>query len=259
MSDPRKGADEVDGEVRVTRAASDPRAQRIAQESARVRAEYRRRRETHSDDRYAPWQPAEVFLRERRRRIAGALLREADVFPVPGDPCLEIGCGSIGWLGELLCWGLRERDLHGIELDPVRYERIHEALPGADLRMGDATALPWPDGSFRLVILSTVVTSILDAEVRQALCTEASRVIRPGGALLWYDFAVNNPRNPAVRRVGRRELAALFPTLRARVRSSTLAPPLARAVAPRSWGAAALLEMIPWLRTHLVAVLVKPS
>jgi hypothetical protein len=34
------------------------------------------------------------------------------------------------------------------------------------------------------------------------------------------------------------------------VRKVTLAPPLVRLIAPRSWLLCYLLEMIPWLRTH---------
>jgi len=49
----------------------------------------------------------------------------------------------------------------------------------------------------------------------------------------------------------------LFPALHGPMQSVTLAPPLARVVAPRSWVAATLLEACPWLRTHLMAVLVK--
>ncbi len=89
------------------------------------------------------------------------------------------------------------------------------------------------------------------------MAREITRVLTPGGALLWYDFAVNNPRNPNVRKVGREELRALFPELRGRIRSATLAPPLTRMVAPRSWVAATLLEALPPLHTHLLAVLVK--
>jgi len=106
----------------------------------------------------------------------------------------------------LVCWGLREVDLHGIELDPARAGLTREILPGADLRVGDAVETPLADASFRLVIASTVFTSILDGAVRQVVAAEITRVIAPGGALLWYDFAVNNPRNPNVRKVGRREL-----------------------------------------------------
>lgn len=65
----------------------------------------------------------------------------------------------------------------------------------------------------------------------------------------------DNPRNPNVQRVTRRELATLFPTLHGPVCSVTLAPVLAREVAPRSWAVATLLEAVPFLRTPLVGVL----
>jgi ubiquinone/menaquinone biosynthesis C-methylase UbiE len=179
------------------------------------------------------------------------------VFPVRGERCLEIGCGTVGWLGELVSWGLGVPDLHGLDLDPRRIRRAREALPGADLRRGDAAALPWPAGHFRLVIASTVLSSVLNAGMRAAIAREIERVLEPGGALLWYDLAVRNPWNPNVRPVTRRELGALFPRLVGPVKRISLAAPLARRIAPWSHLAASALEAVPWLRTHLLAVLVR--
>ena len=215
------------------------------------------RRDAEAGDMYAPWRDDEFFMRTGRRRVAVRLLADAGVFPKAGDPCLEVGFGSLGWLGELISWGVRETELHGIELDPRRVRKGREILPGADLRLGDAANMPWPDGTFRLAIASTVFTSILDASVRQLVAREIVRGLAPGGALLWYDFAVNNPRNANVRRVDRRELRVLFPELSGEVRSVTLAPPLARWIVPRSWVAATLLEALPPLRTHLLGVMLK--
>ena len=226
-------------------------------EEARILAESRRRDAAISPDRYEPWQASEMFVRSGRARRAGEMLRRAGVFPAVGDACLEIGHGSLGWLGQLSCWGVRAGDMHGIELDAGRAAEARLRFPGADLRNGDATRLPWPDGRFSLVITSTVFTSILDLAVRRRLADEIVRVLAPGGALLWYDFRVNNPANPHVRRVGRRELEQLFPTLRGAVASATLAPPVGRAVVPVSWLLGEILETIPFLRTHLLAVLVK--
>jgi ubiquinone/menaquinone biosynthesis C-methylase UbiE len=229
----------------------------IAAERQRMRAEYRRRELETGPDLYAPFQPAEMLMRVGRKRTAAMMLRQAGVFPQAGDKCLEIGFGSLGWLGDLITWGMQETDLHGIELDPVRAKRAQKILPMANLRIGDATALPWGDCTFHLVIASTVFTSILDPKVRRVMAEEIHRVLMPNGALLWYDFAVNNPKNPHVRRVGRRELKQLFPQLRGGVKSVTLAPPLARLVAPRSWVLGTFLETIPLLCTHLLAVLVR--
>ena len=236
-------------------SASD-RTNLIAAERERIQLEYHRRAQEISPDRYAAWQAAPRFM-ERRNRVAATMLRSLRVFPKPGDRCLEVGFGNIGWLGELRGWGVGESSLHGLELSPNHVRNIKEILPAADLRVGDAVELPWADGTFRLVIASTVFTSILDNDVRRLIANEIVRVVQPGGALLWYDFAYNNPRNPNVRGIGRSEIKKLFPALRGKIRSVTLAPPFTRLIAPRWWTLATLLESIPLLRTHLMGVLVK--
>ncbi|HKC24325.1 MAG TPA: class I SAM-dependent methyltransferase [Thermoanaerobaculia bacterium] len=225
-------------------------------ERRRIREAYKRR-EAIAGEKYAPWQPAEEFMRAGRRRRAMELLRREGVFPREGDRCLEIGCGALGWLADVISWGVSARDLHGIDLDAARVASGREKLPGADLRVGDAASLPWPPASFRLAIASTVFSSVLDARVRSAIAEEIVRVLAPGGALIFYDLAVGNPKNPDVLPVPRRDLARLFPTLSVRAVSATLAPPLARAVAPRSVALAHLLEAVPFLRTHVLAILVK--
>lgn len=231
----------------------------LAAERVRMQAEYARRDKDLTGDIYAAWKPAPIFMHAGRKRVASMLLLRAGLIPFNDDQCLEIGFGSMGWLSDLISWGVPETDVHGIELRAERVHRVREILPQADLRVGDAGSLPWDDNEFRLVIASTVFTSILNDTVRRMVAREIVRVLAPGGALLWYDFAVNNPRNPHVRGVGRRELRELFSELRGEIRSVTLAPPLARFVAPRSWAIASLLEAIPLLRTHLLAVMVKPA
>jgi len=230
----------------------------LAAERARIKSEYARRDREITRDLYAPWEPAPIFMHTGRKRAASLLLLRAGLIPFNDDQCLEIGFGSMGWLPDLIMWGVRETDLHGIELNSERVDLVRQILPQADLRVGDAGSLPWDANMFRLVIASTVFTSILNNAVRRTVAREIVRVLAPGGALLWYDFAVNNPKNPQVRGVGRKELRELFPELRGEIKSVTLAPPLARFFAPRSWTIASLLEAIPVLRTHLLAVMVKP-
>jgi dTDP-glucose 4,6-dehydratase len=242
--------------ARTTETAHDD--EYVARERRRIH-EFQNRDYQINTARYAVWQPAEVFARHERRRVAAAMLRKAGVFPEPGDRCLEVGHGCLGWLGDLMSWGVREIDLHGIELDEARCKRAQRVFPLADLRVGDATEMPWEDGAFDLVIASTVFTSILDERVRRLLAREIARVLAPQGVLLCYDFAVNNPRNRNTRRLGRRELRVLFPELTGQIRSIALAAPLARWATGRSWVLATLLEAIPVLRTHLMAVLKKGS
>jgi len=226
-------------------------------EATRILEEYRRRAREIDGDRYAVWQPDVAFTIAARTNCAVELLRTMNALPTAEAPCLEVGHGSLGWLGVLKGWGVREQCLHGIELDAGRTARARAAFPAADLRIGDACEMPWQDGLYRLVIASTVFTSILDDGVRRLLAREIVRVLAPGGALLWYDFAYNNPRNPNVRGIKPREVRELFPELRGPMRRVTLAPPIARAVAPRSLHLASVLEAMPFLRTHVLAILVK--
>ena len=228
-------------------------------ERQRILAEYSRREREVDATLYAPWAAAYAFMQSTATRTAAQMLYRAGVFPGHEAQCMEIGFGYMGWLADLIRWGIPERNLHGIELNEPRAERAREALPVADLRIGDAVSLPWKQDTFQLVVASTVFTSILDAEMRCKIAAEISRVLAPGGALLWYDFAVNNPRNHNVRKVDRSELRQLFSTLQGEIKSVTLAPPLARLLVPRSLVLAMFLEAIPWLRTHLIAVLVKPA
>jgi ubiquinone/menaquinone biosynthesis C-methylase UbiE len=229
------------------------------EERRRILAEYRRREVQIDHDLYAPYQPAEMLMRFERKRVAAQELFKAGIFPRPGDQCVEIGYGTLGWLGDLISWGLRETDLHGIELDPDRAARAKQILPLADLRIGDATELPWDRNTFQLAIASTVFTSILNPHIRYMVAQEIIRVLKPGGGVLWYDFRFNNPANPHVRKVDRKELKDLFSGCKGKIRSITLAPPIARLVATKSWSLATVLGCVPFFRTHLLAVLVKES
>src|SRR5690606_37574580 len=104
---------------------------------------------------------------------------------------------------------------------------------------------------------SMVFTSILDPEMKQAVAREMARVCKPTGAIVWYDFHVNNPRNPHVRGVKKREIHSLFPNHRVRLRRVTLAPPLVRRLVNVSWIGCELLEKFRILNTHYFGVLRK--
>jgi SAM-dependent methyltransferase len=237
-------------------------------EARRIREEYARRAREIPADRYSPTNLVNRFFVEQRIRRALGVLRACNMLPVAGRKALEVGCGARGWLRELEDWGASRSDLHGIDLDAERVSACRRLLGavtaedgtilsrGADIREGDACELPWDDGSFDIVIQSTMMTSILDARVRSRVAGEMFRTLRPDGVILWYDFAFNNPRNPHVRGIGRREIATLFPRCELRLERVTLAPPLARAVVPWSWPGATFLEGLRVLNSHLIGAII---
>ncbi len=193
------------------------------------------------------------------------LLRRIDSLGVPREKIrlLEIGCGHGGNLRRLTTAGLAPWNLVGNELLPDRVAAARAVLPES-LRIleGDAAALSLEPGSFDVVFASTVFTSILDANLRRRLAETMWRLLRPGGGVLWYDFAFDNPRNPDVRGVKAAEIRRLFPGGRTSIRRVTLAPPLARRclMIPGTAGLLAyrLFATIPLLRTHLVAWIENP-
>jgi SAM-dependent methyltransferase len=227
-------------------------------EADRIAAEYARRAASIPADRYSPAAPAQLLLRQSRERAVLAALRRAGMLPLGGRGILDIGCGVGQWLTDFETWGADRERLAGIDLLPERVEAARARLtPGADLRAGDASRLPWPDGGFDLVLQSTVFSSILDPAMRAAVAGEMVRVLAPGGAILWNDFFLDSPGNRAVRGLRRRDVVALFPGFRADLRRVTLAAPIARAVAPRSQLLAIALEALRVLDTHYVGVLTR--
>lgn len=217
-------------------------------EADRILEELRRREREVPADFYSLDRPANRFLRRGQERALARALEE--IGPLSGKRVLEVGCGSGNWL-EML-GGAK---LSGIELDPGRAALAAARFPEADVRTGDASSLPWASGSFDAVLQSTVFSSILDVGMRRAVASEMLRVLAPGGAILWYDFFVDNPSNRHVRGVRRREIEALFPGCRVSLRRTTLAPPLARRIVPVSWKLAALLESLRVLDTHYFGVI----
>jgi ubiquinone/menaquinone biosynthesis C-methylase UbiE len=226
-----------------------------ADEILRIRAEYDRRTREIPNDFYSWGRLANYFLDTQLYRACITELTRERMFPLEGRKVADIGCGAGRWLLEFAQW--EARDLSGIELDEVRLNRAKERLAFADLRSGDARSLPWADDSFDLVSQFTLFSSILNDSVKQKIASEMIRVTRPGGIMLWFDFRVNNPRNPNVKGIAASEIRSLFAGCSVRVRSVTLAPPIARAVVPVSWVAATALETIPFLRTHNLALIRK--
>jgi ubiquinone/menaquinone biosynthesis C-methylase UbiE len=132
--------------------------------------------------------------------------------PGPEMRILDAGCGR----GEVaLACARAGADVAGVDYSPDAVEITRETLaefPGSDIRVGDVTALPWPDASFDRVQFSDVIEHLDPPQTVPALA-EFRRVLRPGGYLLVHTapnrlfMTVGWPLvRPALRLLGHREI-----------------------------------------------------
>jgi ArsR family transcriptional regulator len=149
-----------------------------------------------------------VVLEERRRRSQEFFDRHArqwddlarTLLPVPeyrerllalipaGVAVLEIGIGTGGLLKEL---ATRASRVIGVDYSPVMLDEARRRLSvdgngNIELRLGEMTHLPLPDGAVGCVVANMVLHHAADPAM---VLAEIRRVLAPGGVLVLADLA----------------------------------------------------------------------
>ncbi len=114
--------------------------------------------------------------------------------PTYGGAILDIGCGRGLLLEKVRAVAVEGSVFSGIDISPELVRISKESNPVADIRVGDAEALPYPDNSFDVVFMTEVLEHMLDFK---AALSEVRRVLKAGGIFIvsvpnrdWasYDF-----------------------------------------------------------------------
>jgi ubiquinone/menaquinone biosynthesis C-methylase UbiE len=226
-------------------------------EIERIKEVYSRREKIIPKGLYSLFNPANLFIVQNREKEILKLLNRFGMFPLENKRILDVGCGGGGELRNFIRYGARPENLYGIDLLPERIKGAKILSPNIDFRCGNAEELPYEDEAFDIIMQFTVFTSILNSQMKKNIAKEMLRVLKPSGIILWYDYHINNPRNPDVKGVKRKEIIELFPNCHFYFKRVTLAPPLTRAIAPYSWLLCYLLEKIPFLCTHYLGIIKK--
>jgi ubiquinone/menaquinone biosynthesis C-methylase UbiE len=115
---------------------------------------------------------------------AEQLVRLAD--PRPGQRLLDVGCGNGAAPVHLArTFGL---ETTGVDVDPEQIEAAKEHADGseqASFLVGDTTSLPFENGTFDIVFTNKVTHHVRDWPTA---LTEMTRVLKPGGHLVYSDF-----------------------------------------------------------------------
>jgi pseudaminic acid biosynthesis-associated methylase len=81
---------------------------------------------------------------------------------------LEVGCNAGANL-EHLAELLGPQHVAGVDINAEALARVHERLPGVDVRLAPARALPYPDGAFDLVFTTGVLIHQPPAELPRVM------------------------------------------------------------------------------------------
>ena len=168
---------------------------------------------------------------------------------------MEIGAGNGSNLVSFNKLGFTWENIFANELLEHRGQDLTQNLDAAaTVHIGDAMDLEY-DNAFDIVFQSTVFTSILDFQFKRELARKMVEMVKDDGIILWYDFKYDNPNNPDVKGINRKEIEALFEGVgEFTYFNVTLLPPLGRHVGNLY---NLLNRMFPFLKTHLVCVIRK--
>lgn len=146
------------------------------------------------------------YLEGRWEKVARAMVDHYNLPPRP--KILDIGCGKAFLLYDFLKV-IPDAEIHGIDISSYAIANSKEEIRDR-LQVGSATALPWPDNHFDLVISITTLHNLhvydLDLALREMervgkankyLCVESYRNEQEKANLLYWQVtceAFNTPR-----------------------------------------------------------------
>lgn len=131
--------------------------------------------------------PGEAYDRYIGRYSRELAPRFLDFAEVAAGPVLDVGCGP-GGLTAVLAARLGASNVAAVDLSEPFVAACRARVPGADVRIASAEALPFADGAFQAGLSQLVLSFIADADRSAA---ELARVVRAGGTIAACTFEAN--------------------------------------------------------------------
>lgn len=111
--------------------------------------------------------------------------------PIQGMRVLDVGCGTGAHLDTYRRSGCK---LYGIDKSPSMLDIARSRLgEDAELRLGDASEMPYESNTFDLVLCMLVLHE-MDQPTRNLVLAEMKRVLKTDGHILLIDFHVGHAR-----------------------------------------------------------------
>lgn len=145
---------------------------------------------------------------------------------------LDVGCGSGASLLQFIRLGFEPANMFGIDMSEERIAEARARLAGVNFKVADARFIPQSDASIDLVFESTMLGTLDDAGLLQAIANDMLRVTRPGGFVMLCDWRYSRKGSGVKTSINPAMIAKLFDVGRStevvsRARGA-LVPPLGR-------------------------------
>jgi len=151
---------------------------------------------------------------------------EAHGLDITQDHVLDVGAATGYGLWQFLLSGFALSHLHGIDLFADRVAEGKKRTPTMDLRVGDATAMPYANGEFGLVCEQFCFCHVPDEDAKRKIAAEMMRV--SSKFILIHDWRMGSGSR-RLYAVSQAKIAEWFPGWRVGFRTrSQLWPPLGR-------------------------------
>jgi SAM-dependent methyltransferase len=175
---------------------------------------------------------------------------------------LDVGCGSGSGLLQFVKLGFNPANLVGIDTSAARIEEGKSLLPGIDLRVADATSIPFADSSFDLVFESTMLGTLESQSLLVSIALEMLRVTRVGGHIMLADWRYSREGSGVKTAISPSKIAELFDVGRSTVvvrrERGALVPPLGRRLSRAAPSLYFLVQaMLPFAAGQVTTVLRK--
>ena len=141
---------------------------------------------------------------------------------------LDLGCASGNLMTLLINLGANEKNISGIDIRDSSILNAKRRYPKAHFNMMDARKLTYENNTFDCIISFTLLSSVLGFDNRKRIISEAMRVLKPNGFVIYYDMRYNNPFNNNIVGINKKELSKLFTNMKLDLNLLTIVPPVAR-------------------------------
>lgn len=218
-----------------------------------IRKAYQKRAATNSHLKYSSYPVYTNYVIKERQRIYAETIHTLKK-NLSELSFLEVGAGNGDNIPYIKSLGFAWENIYINELLPDRVNTLQHRFSSSKIYPGDALDLPFEE-SFDIIMQSTVFSSIPSEPFRLSMARKMWSMLKDDGVILWYDFVFDNPNNPDVRKVTRKDVLKFFPEAKSiDFRAVTLAPPIGRRIGDAyTW----MNALFPFLRSHLIAVIRK--